>query len=375
MPLPYKNLVAPLVFLLFLGTAAALVVPVAARLKGGITAAPTLEPMAKPTPPEIESASPDGTLASFVVNDTGDAADSNIGNGICDTNAAPGDQCTLRAAIQETNAVFSNDTITFSLPARSTITPRTALPDINDNLTLTGPGSTQLTVTRSTAGGTPAFRIFTVNGATTNFSGLTITNGKTQDGVSSETVAPGGGISQNGGAMTLTDVAVVGNRTGNGGNVTSGFSTSFGGSGGGINSVNGTLTMTSCVISNNSTGNGGSNTSSGSSSGGWGGVSGRIHNSGTLPLTRTLTSHHITGNGGPGGSGGSGGRGAGIFIVSGTLTLNNVTITENHTGDSGGARGGKKGHGGGSFSHRKEHVLNTKRLAHFKNTHRHHNHT
>src|SRR5258706_4354151 len=219
MPLPYKNLVAPLVFLLFLGTAAALVVPVAARLKGGITAAPTLEPMAKPTPPEIESASPDGTLASFVVNDTGDAADSNIGNGICDTNAAPGDQCTLRAAIQETNAVFSNDTITFSLPASSTIPLSTALPDINGNLTLTGPGSTQLTVTRSTAGGTPAFRIFTVNGATTNFSGLTITNGKTQDGVSSETVAPGGGISQNGGGMDLAAAVGDGKKARHGGKV------------------------------------------------------------------------------------------------------------------------------------------------------------
>src|SRR5258706_7451405 len=90
MPLLNKHLVAPFVLLLSLGTAAALVVPVAVRLKVGITAAPILEPMAKPTPPEIESASPDGTLASFVVNDTGDAADSNIGNGICDTNAAPG---------------------------------------------------------------------------------------------------------------------------------------------------------------------------------------------------------------------------------------------------------------------------------------------
>src|SRR5258706_4893241 len=240
MPLLNKHLVAPFVLLLSLGTAAALVVPVAVRLKVGITAAPILEPMAKPTPPEIESASPDGTLASFVVNDTGDAADSNIGNGICDTNAAPGDQCTLRAAIQETNAVFSNDTITFSLPASSTITLSTALPDINGNLTLTGPGSTQLTVTRSTAGGTPAFRIFTVNGATTNFSGLTITNGKTQDGVSSETVATGGGISQNDECMYLSNVAAVWNNNSARGNMTARLSTSSCGSSGGINTPNST---------------------------------------------------------------------------------------------------------------------------------------
>jgi len=347
---PYKNLVTPLAFLLFLGTAAAFVVPVAAHLKGGFTAAPALAATAKPTRAQAESAAPAGPQAIFVVNDNGDAADTNIGNGICDTNAAPGDQCTLRAAIQEANAVFGSDAITFSLPPASTVTLSTALPDINGNLTLTGPGSTQLTVTRSTAGGTPAFRIFTVNGATTNFSGLTITNGRTQDGVSSETVAPGAGISQNGGAMTLTDVAVIGNRTGDGGNVTSGFSTSFGGAGGGINSINGTLTMTNCVVSNNSTGNGGSNTSSGSSSGGWGGFGGGINIAGTMTITNTTISNNVTGNGGPGGSGGSGGRGAGIFIGSGTLTLNNVTITGNDTGDSGGPSGGNSGYGGGIFS-------------------------
>ena len=42
--------------------------------------------------------------ANFVVNRTGDAPDANINNAACDSNASQrGNQCTLRAAIQEAN--------------------------------------------------------------------------------------------------------------------------------------------------------------------------------------------------------------------------------------------------------------------------------
>ncbi|HEV7473600.1 MAG TPA: Calx-beta domain-containing protein [Pyrinomonadaceae bacterium] len=343
--------------LIFLIAVLAFVIPAAARINGVAATATTL-PLAPGTGlaapklqrvDELAPASPAAPSMSFVVNDAGDAADNSFGNGVCDTSAAPGDQCTLRAAMQEAEAAFGGDTITFNLPSPSTITLNSALPDILSRLTITGPGSSLLTVTRSTAGGTPDFRIFFAVNATTTISGLTITNGKTPDGVSSETVAPGGGISQAGGAMTLTDVVITGNRTGNGGNITSGFSTGFGGQGGGINST-GTLLMTNCVVSNNITGNGGSNTSSGSSSGGWGGFGGGINITGTLAMANSVISNNTTGNGGPGGSGGSGGRGAGIFIGSGTLVLNSVTISANHTGNSGGPSGGNSGYGGGIFS-------------------------
>lgn len=338
----YKNLVAPLAVLLFLGTAAAFVVPVAARLKGGITAAPTLELMAKPTPPEIESASPDRTSASFVVNDTGDAADTNIGNGICDTNAAPGDQCTLRAAIQEANAVFGSDTITFSLPASSTITLSTALPDISSNLTITGPGSNLLTVMRSAAGGTPNFRIFFVNGFFVNVSGMTITNGRSPDGV------PGSGFGGSGGAggglfvvgnIELTDLVVTGNRTGDGG--TGGTSTGgWGGEGGGIYG-SGSVKMTNVTVSNNIAGNGATGFSAGS-----GGPGGGISFTGTsLTMTNCTVIGNTAGNGATGASGG-GGSGGGIQAQSGTLSFTNVVISGNHAGDAL-ANNGSGGLGGG----------------------------
>ncbi len=52
--------------------------------------------------------------APFVVNSTGDASDANAGNGVCET-ATPG-QCTLRAAIEEANALAGTDSIEFNIP-------------------------------------------------------------------------------------------------------------------------------------------------------------------------------------------------------------------------------------------------------------------
>ena len=52
------------------------------------------------------------SAAPFLVNATADAVDKDPGDGLC---AATGGKCTLRAAIQETNALAGADTI--SLPA------------------------------------------------------------------------------------------------------------------------------------------------------------------------------------------------------------------------------------------------------------------
>ncbi|MBM4425155.1 MAG: CSLREA domain-containing protein [Chloroflexi bacterium] len=47
--------------------------------------------------------------ASFIVNSTADAVDVAPGNGVCET--ATAGQCTLRAAIQEANALAGDDSI------------------------------------------------------------------------------------------------------------------------------------------------------------------------------------------------------------------------------------------------------------------------
>jgi CSLREA domain-containing protein len=78
-----------------------------------------------------------GTL---VVNSTADLADQNAGDGICDTDAAPGNLCTLRAAIEEANASSGLDVIAFNIPGSGvhTIQPSRALPAIRDQVIIEG---------------------------------------------------------------------------------------------------------------------------------------------------------------------------------------------------------------------------------------------
>ena len=75
--------------------------------------------------------------ATFVVNNTGDAADASAGNGVC---ATAGAVCTLRAAIEEANALAGADTITFNIGAGGlqTIAPASALPTISTEIDIDG---------------------------------------------------------------------------------------------------------------------------------------------------------------------------------------------------------------------------------------------
>lgn len=245
---------------------------------------------------------PTHAASTFTVNSLNDTTDAAPGNGTCaDANGA----CTLRAAIEEANSLSGDDTINFSLTGTINLTG--ALPVLSSNITINGPGSNLMTVRRNTGGN---YRILQTSGTISIF-GLTITNGRTPDGVTEDVAPSGGGIWQTAGSLTLRDVVVTGNTTGNGGSMRLGSPSfgGFGGFGGGIY-ASGTLTMTDCVISNNTTGNGGN------------GVN----------------------------FGGSGGRGAGVYFAPGTLTLTNVTITGNRTGDSGGPSSGNSGYGGGMWT-------------------------
>ena len=75
---------------------------------------------------------------TLTVTSTGDAVDANAGDGACET-ATPG-ECTLRAAIEESNANTGVDTIAFGIAGDGvhTITPATAYPDITDTVTIDG---------------------------------------------------------------------------------------------------------------------------------------------------------------------------------------------------------------------------------------------
>lgn len=82
--------------------------------------------------------------ATLTVDSIGDAPDDNPGDGVCET-ATPG-ECTLRAAIQEANALAGADTINFSITGAGvhTLTPASCYDDITESVTIDGysqPGS------------------------------------------------------------------------------------------------------------------------------------------------------------------------------------------------------------------------------------------
>jgi CSLREA domain-containing protein len=135
--------------------------------------------------------------SSLVVNDNGDTSDANPGDGTC---ATAGGVCTLRAAIQEANSRFfcGSPDINFSGVA-SPIVLNAALPNVNHDVNINGPGANQLTIMRSTAPGAANFRVFTINsGRTVKISGVTVANGRvTGFG------ADGGGILNSGTKITM----------------------------------------------------------------------------------------------------------------------------------------------------------------------------
>lgn len=96
--------------------------------------------------------------ATFTVNLTGDQSDTNRGNGLCDVaSASAGEQCTLRAAVQEGNADDLADRVVFDIGGGTgdvkTITPRVALPKITRPLTIDGysqPGASANTAATGT---------------------------------------------------------------------------------------------------------------------------------------------------------------------------------------------------------------------------------
>jgi hypothetical protein len=114
--------------------------------------------------------------AAFTVTNTGDNGGVNPA-----ANAGTG---TLRQAIVDANATAGADTITFSVTG--TILLQSALPSLADAVTISGPGSTALTVKRDPAAAA-AFQIF-VSESIVTISGLTISNGF---------AAVGGGILNN----------------------------------------------------------------------------------------------------------------------------------------------------------------------------------
>jgi len=314
----------------------------------------------------------------------------------------------LIADINAANAAQGQSTINlmpgglYTLTTEATLNSGTGLPAIMSgvDLTIAGNGAT---IQRSTAGGTPDFRIF-VNGsgATLRLNALAVRNGSVVGaagasgtvGTGSPAAAGGsavGGALFNSGTLTVSGSTfannhAVGGAGGTGGsghdnNVTPGGTGGAGGDGGGASggaiSNIGKLVVTGSTFSTNSVlgGAGGTGGNGGNGSGaGIGGNAGKggdttggaLNNSGMMTVINSTFVGNTTiggagGNGGnPGmgtsgstaGYGASGGMGQG-GAISGMLALTNSTITANSAvGGAGGTGFGGKvadasGSGGG----------------------------
>lgn len=240
--------------------------------------------------------------STWTVTKTADTND-----GVCDAD------CSLREAIAVS---ISGDTINFSplFNSAQTITLGGTQLTISVNLTITGPGSTLLTIS-----GNNTSRIFQINsGTTVSISGMKITGG-------TATAPTNGGGIRNSGSLTLTDVDIDTNSAnGSGGGISSSSNLTISNSfirnntavlsvGGGISQAIGTLTITNTTISNNSC----------PSVNGHG--AGVELDTGTGTITNSTIVSNQAGN-----------VGGGISIERGILTVNNSNVSNNSAVQSGG---------------------------------------
>ena len=120
---------------------------------------------------------PAALAAPFTVDSTADAVDANPGDGTCATASA---LCTLRAAVQETNALAGADEITvppgsydLTVATRGEDAAAAGDLDVVDELTITGPGASKASVS-----GKGNDRIFDLRASQLAVSGLALSYGR-----------------------------------------------------------------------------------------------------------------------------------------------------------------------------------------------------
>lgn len=175
---------------------------------------------AEPTPTPTSSPSPTPTPDPFVVDVTSDEGDESPGDGTCATESGG---CSLRAAIDEANALSGEQEITFGIAGLMAGVSQTIVlgseVTISDDVKIIGPGADQLSID----GGPGSNRIFSISGAATEISGVTLAGGGGQG-----LLAPG-----RGGAVYAinADVSLIRIRLGWNTAINSGIAVAFEGSG------------------------------------------------------------------------------------------------------------------------------------------------
>lgn len=218
--------------------------------------------------------------------------------------------------------------------------------DVNSVLRIVGNGITGTVITANQID-----RVFHIqpNKGTLILEDLAVTGGRTPDAEVGETVDPGGGI-YNESVLNLFDVAVYGNRTGDGYPL-QGPPGGPGGNGGGIASI-WTLVINDSSIYDNETGLGGYSEPSGAS-----GDGGAIHSAGTLHIFNSELRDNLASDGNDGVDlGGNGGNGGAVMVSDGDALIRGTTIRDNQAGSGGSGTspgfgvGGNGGSGGAIYA-------------------------
>lgn len=295
------------------------------------------------------------TPLALVVDTTADTVDAALADGVCADSTG---DCSLRAAIQESNAWPATDSITLQTGATYDLTragtgeenAATGDLDITDDVTITGNGAI--------VDANDLDRVFHVRHSylVVTMSALTVREGAPPAGATGA-AGSGGGI-RNAGDLTLTGVTVDANDAAD-------APTGIAGScGGGIAST-GKLTLTNSTISNNTAGNGAQGTTGAANQPGTAGTAGGhgggicVESAQALSITNSTFTDNRNGaggrggDGGPstsgnahGGNGGASGNGAQLYVIGGgTVSLS--TFDNAGTPAAAGGRGGD-GKGGGN---------------------------
>lgn len=288
-----------------------------------------------------------GPSTDLVVDRTDDATDAVPGDGVC---AAADGGCTVRAALQEADAsagvdrvVLAPGTYVLDLVGAAEDAGASGDLDVADDVTIDAAGATVVAAADD--------RVLDVHpGAEVAISGLSVAGGTAPWGSGTGADGEAGGGIRNDGALTLVDVAVVGNTSGLSGPGSFPDVVPAGGAGGGIANT-GSLVLDGVTVALNTSGRGGNAPSSGGAGGG-------IANHGSIVIgpggayvagNRTGAGSTTIGYGAGAPGAGRGGAGGGVFnAVDGTIggATEALVIEGNATNDT---RGWQtwSGHGGG----------------------------
>ena len=251
-------------------------------------------------------AAPAGALATYVADPALDGDDTFAGDGQCIDNADPAHpRCSLRAAIEESNALPLRQRIDL---LATTYRPATPLPAITADLDLVGAGARATTIDAGGHG-----RALTTSGGDVTVSDLTLTGGVLDAGY-------GAGVRNAGADLTLARVAVVGNLS----------RANVSARGGGIDNASGSMVVYASLVAGNRAEPRGPSADGDAFGGGI---------SSDAPLTIVETTVH--GNVARPQQSGVTDRaayGGGVAISAGVSELRHVTFSDN-LADSGGAGG------------------------------------